>query len=752
MDSSEGAKLRVFTSFTGIGSQEMALRNIGIDFEVVGTSEVDKYAILAYDAIHNNQEYVPPATKAEMLAEIKNKNIAYCFSTGKSQLPRNDKELKHLYEAHIRNKNYGDIQLIDELPDFDLFTYSFPCKNISQQGQQAGLKTGSGTQSSLLWECEKIITEKRPKYLLMENVKHLVSKNHIDDFQVWIDKLDEIGYNSYWDVLNGKDFGVAQNRERVMMISILKAFDEGYEFPDYEGTYRQIGDILESTVPARCYLPPERYEGIQIDEIDKPIHELIQVGHLNGKRHATRRVYSIKGLCPTLTSMNGGDREPKIHIGNGVVRKLTPLECWRVMGFADEDYYASKNIGNLPISRLYERSGRGIVLPMLEGLFRNMLNPPEKKTKEDMPQLASNGLTILDCFCGFGVGAIGAERAGFNTIYAFDNNKHAVRNFNKNIANVAQVIDANNLELSDLPDADIITGGFPCKPWSVNGKREGSADKKHGNLAQKLIEIILHKKPKAFLIENVKGLVSKHNKPFFLDMIEDLKDGYNVYWDVLNCAEYGVPQKRERVFIIGIKEEYKTKFSFPKKSKKMFSIRDAFEGLPDFPDGVNNHEYHEKWTIRNDEKPYIHKIPEGGNWKDLPEEDARAFMKGAYNSSGGKTTYLAVMDRDKPSRTIMSSPMGKNSAQILNFGNGNIRRYTVRESLRLQTVPDEYGFDTETPIRVQYERCSGIPTLMSYKLMKNIARCLEGKKKFPVVRKYPVIRYSPRMNICEWRT
>lgn len=350
---------------------------------------------------------------------------------------------------------------------------------------------------------------------------------------------------------------------------------------------------------------------------------------------------------------------------------------------------------------------------------------------EHMIQLPNNGLSVLDCFCGAGVGAIGAEYAGFNTLYAFDINSHAVRNFNYNVANVAQVLDARLLDkegINALPDTDVITGGFPCTPWSVNGKEEGKNDLDSGNLAQKLIDIILQKKPKAFLIENVKGIVSKNNLPYFLELVNQLSELFDVSWEVLDCSEYGVPQKRERVFIIGIRndiveESFDGWFKFPKKSQTVYSINDAISDLPELPDGINNHYMPSKGTIRNDEKPFVHKVPEGGNWKDLPIEDQKVFMKGAFNSSGGKTTFLAVMDKNKPSRTIMASPMGKNSAQILKFGD-LYRRYTVRESLRLQSVPDTFGFDDETPLSVQYERCSGIPSLVSYKLMKNIGTCL----------------------------
>lgn len=344
---------------------------------------------------------------------------------------------------------------------------------------------------------------------------------------------------------------------------------------------------------------------------------------------------------------------------------------------------------------------------------------------EELQKLKNNGLTVVDCYCGAGVGGIGTEYAGFNTIFAFDNNKHAVRNFNKNVANVAVVLDAKKLDFDIIPDSDVITGGFPCKPWSVNGSEKGEKCSKNGNLAQQLIDLILYKKPKAFLIENVKGLVNKKNMPYFENMIKQLSTIFNVEWKVIDCSQYGVPQKRERVFIIGTRKDLNSTFIFPEQSEKVYSINDAIKDLPEVPDGLNNHEYNDKWTIRNDEKPFVPKVPEGGNWKDLPLADAKAFMKGAFNSSGGKTTFLAVMDRNKPSRTIMSSPMGKNSAQILRFNKDNIRRYTVRESLRLQTVPDSWGFDKDTPIRIQYERCSGIPSLMSYKLMKQLYECLK---------------------------
>ncbi|MDE7442154.1 MAG: DNA (cytosine-5-)-methyltransferase [Muribaculaceae bacterium] len=187
-------KIRVFEAFAGYGSQAMAAKRLKrdfpdkVDFDFVGISEIKPTAIKAYNAVHGEIE------------------------------------------------NYGDISTInwEEVPDFDLFTYSFPCTDISNAGKQMGFSEESGTRSSLLWECEKAIAAKRPKYLLMENVKALIQKKFMVDFQRWIDLLDGYGYTSFWQVLNVKDFGIPQNRERVFMISTLRTEEQPeprYNFP-----------------------------------------------------------------------------------------------------------------------------------------------------------------------------------------------------------------------------------------------------------------------------------------------------------------------------------------------------------------------------------------------------------------------------------------------------------------------------------------------------------------------------------------
>lgn len=177
-------KIKVFEAFAGYGSQMMALHRVarrhagGADFQLVGWSEIDDNAIAAHNAVF--PEY------------------AEC--------------------------NHGDISKVDweRVSDFDLFTYSFPCQDISNAGLQRGLREGSGSRSSLLWECRRAIETKRPSFLLLENVAALASKKFMPDFQRWIDYLDEQGYRTFWKKINAKDFGVPQNRVRVFALSIRR--------------------------------------------------------------------------------------------------------------------------------------------------------------------------------------------------------------------------------------------------------------------------------------------------------------------------------------------------------------------------------------------------------------------------------------------------------------------------------------------------------------------------------------------------
>lgn len=293
--------IKVFEAFAGYGSQSMALRRLGIDFEVVGISEIDKYAIQAYMAVHGD------------------------------------------------TPNYGDISKIDwnSVPDFDFLTYSFPCTDISTAGQQKGLAEDSGTRSSLLWECRKAIEAKRPKYLFMENVKNLVSKKFTPYLKEWLRFLEGQGYSNYTKVLNAKDFGVPQNRERVFMVSILG--EASFHFPKPFTLEKRLKDVLEKDVDESFYLSEKivktffarneknkakgngfKFEPTMGDVIassitalpnDRPCDNFIKepiifhIGNIYGDKKGcgfAGNVYDKDGISPTIMTNGGGNRQPMI--------------------------------------------------------------------------------------------------------------------------------------------------------------------------------------------------------------------------------------------------------------------------------------------------------------------------------------------------------------------------------------------------------------------------------------------------------
>lgn len=230
--------LRVFEAFAGYGSQRMALKKCGIPFEVVGISEIDGDVLLSYAAIHCklkeklDDELNISENYMHNYLSVLNVPLDYKTFKNKSNSLKGLK-LKKMYLANKLSKNFGDIRILDpsKLPDFDFFTYSFPCQDISIAGYQKGLDICSGTRSSLLWECCKIIEEKKPKYLMMENVKNLVGKKHKANFITFLNYLESLGYTNSWSILNARDYGIPQNRERVFCISILNSANK-FIFPN----------------------------------------------------------------------------------------------------------------------------------------------------------------------------------------------------------------------------------------------------------------------------------------------------------------------------------------------------------------------------------------------------------------------------------------------------------------------------------------------------------------------------------------
>ena len=413
-------KLTVNELFAGIGAFRKALINQNIPHEIVGISEIDKYAIKSYEAMY-----------------------------GKA-------------------RNYGDISKVERLDYADLWTYGFPCQDISLAGDMKGIVKGE-TRSGLLHEVERLLEVAKeentlPEFLIMENVKNLVSKKFIGDFQRWIERLSEFGYTTFWKVLVASDYGIPQRRERVFAVSVRKG-KGGYSFPNPIPLEKKFRDFLETEVEEKYFLRKETFEylknhseecrvkglGYRFNPVVREECEIAntitteigklrlgdnfiqektckQVGKLVGSKWDNRenisRVYDSNSLCPTITAGGGGHHEVKIVVpeatkkgyaiaekGDSIdisyinqnkcrarvdkerahtittspqigtltehgVRKLTPRECWRLMGFTDIDFDKAQAVCS--DTQLYKQVGNSIVVQVLEGILKNLIGEVEE--------------------------------------------------------------------------------------------------------------------------------------------------------------------------------------------------------------------------------------------------------------------------------------------------------------------------------------------------------------------------------------
>lgn len=404
--------IRVVELFAGIGACSKALTNLGIKHEIVDAVEIEKFAVKSFNAIHGTN--------------FEPKDITKYDATG--------------------------------LGEIDLIMHGSPCQDFSVAGRGAGGDEGSGTRSSLLYETIRIVEQTKPKVVIWENVKNLLSKKHIHNFRNYVSRMTELGYYTTWRVLNAKDYGIPQNRERVFTVSTRLPNEDSEIFPKPQELTTKLKDVLEDNPDERYFLTDEQVasfrasterakdkgNGFKFEPFERereshalrehqggqPTNRQLHCGimgrieAING-HDILKRVYGEDGMSPTISTMQGGNREPKImirggmaiktankkgfdmatdgdgidlaypdsktrrgRVGHGVaktiptgdsqgtldgcrIRKLTPRECWRLMGFSDEDFDKAEAIGTSN-TQLYKQAGNSIVVNVLAGILGNL--------------------------------------------------------------------------------------------------------------------------------------------------------------------------------------------------------------------------------------------------------------------------------------------------------------------------------------------------------------------------------------------
>ena len=280
--------LKVLELFSGIGACSKALTNLGIEHEIVDSVEIDKYAVQSFNAVHGTN-FVPQ-----------------------------------------------DITKWDKVIEADLIMHGSPCQDFSVAGLNKGGDKGSGTRSSLMYETLRIVEKIKPKYVIWENVKNLLSKKHRHNFDAYLEAMEKLGYHSQYQVLNAKDFGVPQNRERVFTVSIRNDLNVDFKFPEPQELKIRLKDVLEPQVDEKYYLSDEQTrrlkmttyntgsEKVRVQNADGEARTLCArdykdpkcvrvAGSLNHYNYdKMNRVYDTDGSAPTVDTMEGGGRQPKV--------------------------------------------------------------------------------------------------------------------------------------------------------------------------------------------------------------------------------------------------------------------------------------------------------------------------------------------------------------------------------------------------------------------------------------------------------
>jgi len=374
--------IRMFEAFSGIGTQAMALKKLGVDYEIVGFSEIDKYAIQSYHAIHGDVQ------------------------------------------------NYGDITKMQEIPSCDIFTWSFPCTDLSKAGKRLGMT--QDTRSGLVYDVLRLVrdTKDKPKVLIMENVPDLIQATFVRQFGEIQAELESYGYTNYVEVLNAKDFGVAQNRNRVFMVSILGEYN--YNFPTPIPLTKRLKDYLEQDVDEKYFLSDQMQKFITLENdkwtgnnreslVNKSIASCITTREGNTRADSSTYIsdelpYDFnlktiktssddigvvvktnnKRLLETSKKIKDNDTQfldcynqtthkevsptitTRVDASNSSflykdlrIRKLTPRECWRLMGCSDDDFDKAQNVCSN--AQLYKQAGNAIVVDVFESILRSMI-------------------------------------------------------------------------------------------------------------------------------------------------------------------------------------------------------------------------------------------------------------------------------------------------------------------------------------------------------------------------------------------
>lgn len=351
---------------------------------------------------------------------------------------------------------------------------------------------------------------------------------------------------------------------------------------------------------------------------------------------------------------------------------------------------------------------KAIVGPHGERLFskEEISRVNKKGSASDKPwkvlKAPKSKLSSIELFCGAGGLALGMHNAGINSRLLVDFDKDSIKTLQQNRPEwdsvCASVLDIDLDEYKN--EIDIMAGGFPCQAFSYAGKSKGFSDTR-GTLFYEYARLIDQVKPRLVIGENVKGLLNHDEGRTLSVIVSELENlGYRVAYKVMRAQFLDVPQKRERLIIFGLRNDLESEIFFPVEKDYTITMRAALKGVPKSPGQV----YSET------KRKIMELIPEGGYWRDLPDDLQREFMGGSYHLGGGKTGMARRLAWSEPSLTLTCNPAQKQTERC---HPKETRPLTVREYARIQTFPDDWEFAGS--VSSQYKQIgNAVPVNLGY--------------------------------------
>lgn len=720
--------IRLATLFSGIGAIEQALLKKNIEHQIVFACD--------------NGERELEMTKEEILEKMDTMSLEE-KNNYINELYNNLKKPNCMYQTYKENyiiddkDFYQDIRFLDATiykDKIDLLVGGSPCQSFSIIGKRGGFNDTRGT---LFYEYARIIKESQPKAFIFENVRGMLNHDQGRTWETVKNTFRELNYKIYIrsnPILNAKNYGIPQNRPRLFVIGIRNDLNTTpFEFPSESELTTTVKDYLETNVDAKYYLGQKGFEFVT----NPKYKNRAQINSDIMQCQKANQQFNWNGefvFVPYDKIKDNSEIMEKAYIGEymgikGVCRKLTPNECVRLMGFSNE-FKFPKDMND---KDKYRQAGNSIVVNIFELILDKLEETGVFSEEAVLTDLIKPKLKLATLFSG--IGAIEQALIRNNTpheiVFACDNGDVEIEynheeefkkiqemdskidkkkyvddlyasksrkqnyvkqsylaNYGNNICEDDFHLDINLLDGTDYRDqVDLLVGGSPCQSFSTVGFKGGLEDAR-GTLFYEYARIVKEVNPKVFIYENVRGLTT-HDKGNTWNVIKGIFKSLNYSISepqILNAADYGIPQNRRRVFVVGIRNDLniEKEFEYPSKKELKYSMKDFLESNCEY----GNYKYDEDGNISVEKSIFD---PDRIDNKYILSDLVRKYVL----TPGTKTFKTSIKYDLDIARTVLSSMGNRHRAGVDNYmtdkgGENKLRMLTEREALRLMGFPDTF--------------------------------------------------------------